>query len=238
MQKTKFIPRMFITPLVQGIKEGRKLQTRREDGLKEANKYPEDILSIIQNNKGEWFAKFLVSDGDTEAEFIKCPYQVGNVIWIRETFIFGQEMDSDGYFKKDENGNYIDKFWYKADGDFDWYNGDSDFPAERVPWKPSIHMPKEAARLFLKITGVRAERLQDISEEDAKKEGIRSFTKDGNLHKYWYNEAGIWQDMPRTAKEAFKALWVSLYGLESWNLNPWLWVVDFELIAKPENFLK
>lgn len=99
-------------------------------------------------------------------------------------------------------------------------------------WRPSIHMPRTAARLFLKITDIRVERLQDITEEDAKGEGIRAFTKDGELYKYCHIDDFVWRDGVRTAKEAFQNLWDSI-GAKSgneWDVNPWVWVVEFERV--------
>lgn len=123
-----------------------------------------------------------------------------------------------------------------------------------MKWYPSIHMPKEAARIWLKVTDVRVERLQEITEVQAQAEGIRGYSKDGNLYKYavtddwWINYHGKhkeiatgtwWQDMPRTAREAFSYLWNStikksdldLYG---WNANPWVWTIEYERCEKPE----
>lgn len=123
-----------------------------------------------------------------------------------------------------------------------------------MKWHPSIHMPKEAARIWLKCTDVRVERLQEITEIGAKAEGIRGYTKDGNLYKYavtddWWIDyhnkhkeivtGTWWQDMPRTAKDAFSYLWNStikksdldLYG---WNANPWVWTIEYERCEKPE----
>lgn len=133
--------------------------------------------------------------------------------------------------------------------DFVWEKGKS--PCR---WHPSIHMPKEAARIWLKCTDVRVERLQEITESGAKAEGIRGYTKDGNLYKYavtddWWIDyhnkhkeivtGTWWQDMPRTAKDAFSYLWNStikksdldLYG---WNANPWVWTIEYERCEKPE----
>lgn len=141
--------------------------------------------------------------------------------------------------------DYAGKIMYKAD--CDEYRLDSLKLAE-FKWHPSIHMPKEAVRLFLRVKDVRVERLQDITKEQAKTEGIRGYSKDGNLYKYavtddWWIDyhnkhrksffGTWWQDMPRTAKDAFPYLWNSTikksdldrYG---WDANPWVWVIEFE----------
>ncbi|MDO8997221.1 MAG: hypothetical protein Q7U77_11390 [Sediminibacterium sp.] len=187
----KYIPILFSTAMVQAIIEGRKSMTRR----------------VVKPQPSETGVSAF---NDGEHPQMKCPYgQVGDILWVRESFISGYECD-EGSFNTDEDGEYIPVLKYKADREsFDWYDGNSDFPCEKIPWKPSIHMPKSACRIFLKITNVRVERLQDISEEDAIAEGIASF----------------------------KSLWQSINGEKSWDDNPWVWVIEFERIEKPENFI-
>lgn len=87
--------------------------------------------------------------------------------------------------------------------------------------KPSIFMPREACRLFLKVTDVRAERLQDITEQDAIAEGI-------SLHKYGYRDYLDWDSHHTDPKESFRSLWISINGKDSWDQNPWVWVYQFE----------
>ena len=131
-----------------------------------------------------------------EHEPIKPPYAIGDVLWVRESF---QEMQ-DG------------TFYYKADTD-NWTQ----------PWKPPIHMPRSAARIFLRVVSVRVERLQDISEEDARAEGANF--KDGK-------NVGFEEKMRRSVIERFVDLWNGLNagrGL-GWEVNPWVWVVEFEEI--------
>lgn len=172
-----------------------------------------------------------IYDTDGKQGKITPPYQPGDILYVRETFI--------------QAAAHI--FWYKAD-DKPWMSKD-------LLWKPSIHMPKEAARIWLKVTDVRVERLQEITEAQAQAEGIRGYSKDGNLYKYavtddWWIDfhnkhrksffgGTWWQDMPRTAKDAFSYLWnstikksdLTCYG---WNANPWVWVIEFERCKKPK----
>jgi hypothetical protein len=172
-----------------------------------------------------------IYDTDGKQGKITPPYQPGDILYVRETFI--------------QAAAHI--FWYKAD-DKPWMSKD-------LLWKPSIHMPKEAARIWLKVTDVRVERLQEITEAQAQAEGIRGYSKDGNLYKYavtddWWIDfhnkhrksffgGTWWQDMPRTAKDAFSYLWnstikksdLTCYG---WNANPWVWVIEFERCEKPK----
>jgi hypothetical protein len=138
----------------------------------------------------------------------KFPYgQVGDVLWVRETYL--------NFNSVDETPNYI----YKADHPNFHVNFAS---GER--WKPSIHMPKSACRIWLKITNVRVERLQKISEQDAMIEGVEILNvpawKD-YIDSFGYCES---------AYESFKTLWQSINSEESWNDNPWVWVIEFEQV--------
>jgi hypothetical protein len=87
-------------------------------------------------------------------------------------------------------------------------------------WKPSIHMPREAARIFLKVTNVRVERLQDISEDEAIKEGAKAYGPN--------NCSGT------SARIAFAEIWDKTTTEHEWRTNPWVWVIEFEKISKDE----
>lgn len=174
-------PILFSTPMVQAILAGRKTMTRRVVKIKELQQSMQ-IGSISPLDKS-----FLVKSGNTNWE-VRCPYgEIGDVLWVRETFCFDGE-------------NYI----FKPNG-------------KPYRWKPSIFMPKDAARIWLRITNVRVERLQDISRGDSMSEGC---------------------PFPNIAKETnpsawFAGLWQSINGEDSWNDNPWVWVIEFERIEKP-----
>jgi hypothetical protein len=108
------------------------------------------------------------------------------------------------------------------------YFADETVDHDMFHWKPSIHMPKRAARIWLRITNVRVERLMDIKREDAKAEGIKIDSITGTkFHNYvdgttTYNE-----------RTSFYSLWESINGKESLDSNPWVWVVEFQRIEKP-----
>ncbi len=145
-----------------------------------------------------------------DEEFVKLTvnpkYFAGDILWVRETFAKG-----------------VSKYVYKADN--------HELP---LKWKPSIFMPKSACRLFLEITDVRIERLQDISEQDAVKEGIKPARMILNSQQYT-DYMGEYRDYNNPIN-SFRSLWQSINGSDSWNKNPYVWVIDFKRVDKPENF--
>lgn len=139
----------------------------------------------------------------------RAPCQPGDVLWVRETFA--------------QPAKHI--FWYKAD-----------FKLRNILWRPSIHMPREAARLFLLVTSVRVERLQAITEDDAEAEGAEKMypytdSETGEtaflLHQNGTFRAGFSQIWDNTIKSADRATC-------GWEANPWVWVIEFERISKEE----
>lgn len=156
-------------------------------------------------------------------------------MYVRETWQYLYELDGNEQIIEGTG-----KYYYTATDTipFDTYVDASGVTHERVPWHPSIHMPKEAARIWLKVTNVRVERLQDITPKGAESEGV------GNL---FYDDIGYGEKNYGTevdpeygiAKEQFAWLWESTikksdldrYG---WNANPWVWVIEFERCEKPK----
>ena len=136
--------------------------------------------------------------------YFHAPYQPGDILYVRETFF-------------EHKGRY----YYKADGKHDAL--DALIGGSFFKWRPSIHMPKAAARIWLKVTDVRVERLQDITEEQAQAEGRDSGMLTG----------------PCTARGQFENRWnyIKKFNLESdgWDANPWVWVIEFERCEKPES---
>jgi hypothetical protein len=189
-------PILFSTPMVQAILEGRKTQTMRiVKGINIGENSNDTVNYSMKSAMGTNIEKERLGEcffgiGDY------CPYgKVGDVLWVRETFGTG------GYFKTGWN--------YKASDELPKYE----------KWKPSIHMPKSACRIWLQITNIRVERLHDISEADAVAEGI--------------NTSKISGDYNHTPVQEFQDLWNSINGKESWDSNPWLWVLEFNRIEKP-----
>ena len=154
---------------------------------------------------------------------LKCPYgNAGERLWVRETFCY--KYDSD--YKPLDN-----QYWYRSsnpdveaipDEGTELYRKDG---SERSPWIPSIHMPRKASRILLEITSIRAERLQDISEDDAIAEGIL-FNGDYDLWWDYQREQWICVD----PIDSYKSLICKINGPETWEKNPWVWVVEFKVI--------
>lgn len=211
-------PILFSTPMVQAILEGKKIMTRRVIKNKFFLKYPKarfyekssDLLKDVEvrfhGKKVDPKTVTLFEDVSTGFMFgVKCPYgKVGDRLWVRESWcnISKAEVAPEYVFKADT----LDA---------------EDYDPTEWRWKPSIHMPKAAARIWLEITGIRVERLWDITEAEAKAEGA---------------EFQLWRTLNNTDttsyKNGFTSLWLHINGDDSWNANPWVWVVEFKRIEK------
>lgn len=215
----KYIPILFSTLMVQALLAGRKTMTRR---VVKGIEITENEGNFNFQSKKAWGQN--VSKENLTDTFLgfgsECPYgKVGDVLWVRESYC-------PKYFDDGKHG-------FKAD----WNKTAAEYVTE-PKWKPSLFMPKEACRLFLEITNIKVERLGDISEEDAISEGIEvAYYKnevikfDGRTcYKLKNNEV---TDSPI---QVFKFLWQSINGADSWNKNPWVWVIEFKQIEKPNNF--
>nr|WP_207719603.1 hypothetical protein [Clostridium cadaveris] len=204
--------------MVRAILEGRKTCTRRV--IKNL---------IVFNQEEETFSyKDKKSDigykvGLTKDEIVEyAPYQVGDILWVRETWTKLYEVDANGFTQWDK-----EKIYYAADGDPDIELVDEDgfLKEDRcIKWKPSIHMPKSLARIFLEVTSVRAERLKDITEDGAKAEGAISTAIE--------NEDGT-DYVGLYAIENFREIWNSTIKKEErhkygWKANPMVWVIEFK----------
>lgn len=197
-------PILFSTPMVKAILEGRKTQTRRVMKMSRRN----DMFCGLSNDPDtSWPADYpfgaLMGRAFYDNEAVKCPYgKVGNVLWVRESWNVEQ------YPVAPEGDRDELLYFYRA--------------TERVytdmKWRPSIHMPKAAARIFLEITDIRVERLREISDKDAFAEGIQAVVNAG-------------QQDDGTARGAFKTLWQSINGEESWQGNPWVWCITFKILS-------
>lgn len=202
-------PILFNTEMVRAILDGRKSCTRRIN--KDANDYVVPDMDFYNADRRTYAVHNFADKEQMEQLSIAectCPICPGDILYVRETW------------KKAPNGYYYYESWQK--------NGIADI----TKWKPSIHMPKEAARIWLKVTDVRVERLQEITEEGAKAEG--AIDNRGFIHSP-ENE----YDRIHTAIEHFIEIWNSTikksdldrYG---WDANLWVWVISFERCEKPK----
>ena len=220
---------IFNGEMVRAILDGRKTQTRRT-----VKPQPdEDGLAKVTN--GPWV--------DTSERIYRCPFgSIGDRIWVRETWAtLGNEdgccVDWEGNLcKGDErsaariyrasceqsSGDY--GLWSIPDDAY-WKPHTKEHKFEGA-WRPSIHMPRWASRILLEITDVRVERLNAISEEDARAEGI---IDGGCLNCGEPEPCGCANPEP-DATDAFAYLWQSIYGQENWNANPWVWVIEFKRV--------
>ncbi|MGA6478755.1 hypothetical protein ACPEF3_29200 [Klebsiella sp. K822] len=226
---------IFNSEMVRAILDGRKTQTRRIMAPQPAD----DIERGIFPNPEVicWKSSRRHKHGSTTAHF--CHYgKPGDRIWVRETWgVVSHAFSDDGLmidWVPDRpataihempfgNGYYSGYAIYAADGDFTW--GDDDgYEDGRSCWKPSIHMPRAASRILLEITDVRVERLNSISQEDAQAEGLELT---GWRPTYSDPDSG---GEVMTPYDNFAELWSSIYGDESWQANPWVWVIEFKRV--------
>jgi len=206
-------PILFSTLMVKSILTGQKTQTRRV--IK-----PQPICEKFSAFIGGYdnipkLARFWIPDksgnNNPLIEDIKCPYDQN--LWVRETW---QHTKCLNLHPSDENYGYI----YKASDNGKEF--ESNF--EEWRWKPSIFMPKDACRIRLEIADVRVERLQDISEDDAKAEGI---VQNNIPHEGWYWLEHVYST--NSAVLAFERLWDSInFKRAPWESNPWTWVITFK----------
>jgi len=187
---------------VRGVLSGRQTQVRRLVRGDNAKVY---WNPIVVNGYGGW-----VNEHGRPAP---CPFGApGDRLWVRETFSYTRN-DAQGFTDSGE-------VWYWADGnpqDGDWSKP-----------RPSIHMPRWASRITLEIADVRVERLQEISDEDALAEGLRS---DGSLGAQCSVELPGHRTHHDSPKECFRLLWESIHGPGSWDVNPFVWVIVFRRIG-------
>ncbi|HDS8574814.1 TPA: hypothetical protein QH731_000013 [Klebsiella variicola] len=207
---------IFNGEMVRAILDGRKTQTRRIMAPQPAD----DIERCIFPNPEAigWKSSLRHKHGSTTAHF--CHYgEPGDRIWVRETFqgpLFDYDL-MDIYCKDPTPFEKPEFCVYKADGvpAPEFYDADDEL---HCCWRPSIHMPRWASRILLEITNVRVERLKSISDSDAIREGCSTANmKSGDC-----------------VADVFARLWQSIYGQESWNANPWVWVISFERIEGGE----
>lgn len=212
------LPILFNSDMVRAILDGRKTATRRVVKYEYSNtemkmrtdKYGTRLIEIQKNIEGETYGKR--PDGGTWHKLLaftekKPPCRKGDILYVRETYC-------PDYF--DFITQYGNRHAYKAEYNKDILSSDITEPK----WIPSIHMPKEAARIWIKVIDVRVERLQDISLDDCLREGIDA------------DRTGIYIRFSMLWDSTIKKADISRYG---WDANPWVWVIGFEQCGKPES---
>jgi hypothetical protein len=217
----KFHPILFSTEMVKAILAGRKHMTRRiiepqpvydcESGRVFDGKHKRSPFDM--HNWREPFADY----------FSK--WIVGDVLWVRETIF--SDRDKNALYKADESFVYLNNEPKLYD------TIDISYFTDKRNYVPGIHMPKTACRIFLQIKSVKVESLQEISEADAITEGIESSISGNGRIVYKHYLKPKYGPSPI---HSFQTLWESINGPESWNANPWVWVIEFEQISKPKNF--
>jgi hypothetical protein len=238
----KYHPILFSTLMVQGLLEDRKTKTRRTKGLEKVNLNPNDWkfeafgTNPDNENDKNLYAYFTVKGTETWMH-LKCPCNVGDVLWVRENFYTFSNCD---HLKPSILKSLENEVFYNADLENDYISK----PVHRGKTRPNIFLPKEYARIFLKIKSIHCEQLQTISSSDSVKEGVLYDTLFGEYICYLCEKSGhtggdsICNDgFYMTAYGSFKTLWQSINGKESWDWNPFVWVYEFSRIEKPLDFI-
>lgn len=223
-------PILFNTEMVKAILDGRKTVTRRV-----AKPQPPAASTVSKIGKAYGWSR----GKDSQPKYLmKQPYQPGDVLWVRETwgiqsahrfecdakitYKAGGDLQKVQFSNRDDYDRFI---WNKHIGDGKWY--------------PSIHMPREAARIFLRVTDVRVERLQDITAEGALDEGAN--VKFPEPKPAYISLAYTEMRLKPAARQSFANIWDStikfadkrIYG---WEANPWVWVIEFDRCEKPKEW--
>ena len=230
-------PILFNTEMVRAILDGRKTCTRR-------------LVRFLSGENPQWTGYIrdglMLYNGKNEPCVRKAPYQPGDVLYIRETWT---EECEKYYYRADYDSDYLDPCETLSGG----------YPAScrnhpgcdgcmatstRIHWRPSIHMPKEAARIWLKVTDVKMERLQEMKPVDVIKEGaypdcwdcLNTYGESGSQCCYGTEEQcsqcdGVMMEWEKLWNSTIKKSDLDSYG---WDANPWVWVIEFERCKKPK----
>lgn len=210
-------PILFNTSMVRAILDGEKTCTRRIIKEEIPGGY-KPLGFVLYPTDDKELGNLVFGGKGANVYYAKPPYKAGDILYVRETWninpvwVFGGSSDNLPHKES--------KYIYKATN--------SNFTGG---WKPSIHMPKEATRLFLKVTSVRAERLQDITDEGCYQEGISGTSFYDEAEHIQIAGIGLNDSLERAA---FGLLWNSTVKEDkySWEANPWVWVIGFEVENK------
>lgn len=233
-------PILFNTDMVRAVLDGRKTVTRRVVKPQPASRlayimaghragtwgYPAE--SVYKYWGDDYRVPLGLSQDERERRW-KPPYNGDDVLWVREAWNYGyiETADSvlsyDSWFVPVDYGTRTEHSYIHALSRF-WYRADMDNPTDvAIPWRPSIHMPREAARTWLHVTGVSVEHLQTITCEEMLAEGISPSLPPELMCKQF---GALWDSTIKGAD-------IMRYG---WDVNPWVWRTAFERCEKPEGF--
>ncbi|VVA47957.1 hypothetical protein SERVES_01678 [Serratia ficaria] len=201
-------PVIFNAEMVRAILDGRKTQTRRPV------KFP-----FFDKNLGCELAGNELAGEVRAGNLSNVPFgRIGDRLWVREAF--GMQVRRDGL-----GGTGEFRVYRASNPDAVKYTTACG-KSVPVKWTPSIHMPRWACRILLEITAVRVERLSDIRNSDAVAEGVEPL-RGG----YWRHYQPGWTQHQISARGSFVTLWKSIYGADSWDANPWVWVIEFKRVG-------
>jgi hypothetical protein len=227
------LPILFNTEMVQAILDGRKTCTRRlvKPQPDEKHTYPLSFVTDSTEKKEMGCFGFGIGEYGGSIQYAKAPYQPGDILYVRETWHKYTKRIGKG-----ESCRLAEFYGYKASV------ANSEDAEE--PWKPSIHMPKEAARIWLNVTNVRVERLQEMKPVDVIKEGaypdcwdcLNTYGESGSQCCYGTEEQcsqcnEVMMEWEKLWTSTIKKSDLDRYG---WDANPWVWVIEFERCEKPE----
>jgi hypothetical protein len=237
-------PILFSAPMVRAILEGRKTQTRRI--IKAAGYTTSTLATFRMMPEGDallerWPEQERMMNNFGRSERFKCPHGIsGEHLWVRETFMWADGADCREHFigtSMEVTLRAQNKRW--------WYRATDAEKGSGFKWRPSIFMPRHASRITLDITEVRVQRLQDISEEDAKAEGVEALDAERceqdfaicpqcggtRLYTAFSGNGGALPDTDCERCDAhvkrYQHLWESINGNGSWDANPWVWAITF-----------
>lgn len=229
-------PALFNTEMVRAILEGKKTVTRRAVKQQPSSSY-ELVSGMYRDGNGRLCAVFRSSE---DIKSVYPNYDRGDILWVRETWT---KEAGEYFYRADFDSDFLDPCETLSGGyphECTYHPGCEGCMRgpQRIYWHPSIHMPREAARIFLRVTGVRVERLQEITESGAKAEGA--------VKSYPYTdpetgETAFMLDEKGTYLSGFSQIWdstikpkdLAAYG---WDANPWVWVIEFERISMEEEY--
>lgn len=226
-------PILFSAPMVRSIMDGKKSQTRRAIRFQP----PSDefklsrLMDTTDSDKRKHIGKlhWVKIDGvniaDETIDYFNCPHGIpGDRLWVKETTIIAPAHWNDG-----SDSNCVDKEGCKRIVQYIATEPNTDGADDyKLKKTPSIFMPRWASRILLEITNVRVERLNDISEEDAISEGCFKFPfRDDHAYTFYEND----KSGHATHTGAYRKLWESINGKGSWDINPWVWCINFKRIG-------